>query len=73
MAPLCGRVRVARRHRGHNRAISPHQLDLAQVDAKLVSGFLSYLQTVRGNSVTTRNARLASIHSFYDYAALRHP
>lgn len=55
------------------RAIAPHQLDLAQVDAKLVSDFLSHLETVRGNSVTTRNARLAAIHSFYDYAALRHP
>lgn len=52
---------------------APQQLDLAQLDAALISNFLTHLQTGRGNSVTTRNARLAAIHSFYDYAALRHP
>ena len=55
----------------HN--IPPQQLDLTQLTAEVISGFLSHLETVRGNSVTTRNARLAAIHSFYDYAALRHP
>ena len=39
----------------------------------MISGFLTHFETVRGNSVTTRNARLAAIHFFYDYAALRHP
>lgn len=52
---------------------APTKLDLAQLDAALVSRFLTHLETGRGNSVTTRNARLAAIHSFYDYAALRHP
>lgn len=52
---------------------APQQLDLAQIDAALVSNFLTHLESVRGNSVTTRNARLAAIHSFYDYAAVRHP
>lgn len=52
---------------------APQQLDLAQLDAALISNFLTHLQTGRGNSVTTRNARLAAIHSFCHYAALRHP
>jgi integrase/recombinase XerD len=52
---------------------TPQQLDLAQLDAGLVSDFLTHLETGRGNSITTRNARLAAIHSFYHYAALRHP
>ena len=32
-----------------------------------------HLETERGNSVSTRNARLAAIHSLFRYAALRHP
>jgi site-specific recombinase XerD len=32
-----------------------------------------HLETERGNSVRTRNARLAAIRSFFHYAALRHP
>jgi integrase/recombinase XerD len=55
------------------RGWAPTQLDLGQVDATLVSEFLTHLETGRGNSVRTRNARLAAIHSFYGYAALRHP
>ena len=55
------------------RNIPPQQLDLTQLTAEVISGFLTHLETVRGNSVTTRNARLAAIHSFYNYAALRHP
>jgi site-specific recombinase XerD len=51
----------------------PCQLDLADLDATLVSTFLDHLETERGNSVRTRNARLAAIRSFFRYAALRHP
>ena len=35
--------------------------------------FLDHLETERGNSARTRNARLAAIHSFMRYAALRDP
>ena len=56
-----------------NMQIAPHTLDLAQITADTVSEFLAHLETVRGNSVSTRNARLAAIHSFYGYAAVRHP
>jgi len=55
------------------RGWAPAQLDLAQVDAALVSDFLTHLETGRGNSVRTRNARLGAIHSFFGYALLRHP
>lgn len=55
------------------RGWAPHQIDLAELDAAVVSSFLTHLETDRGNSVRTRNARLAAIHSFYGYAALRHP
>jgi integrase/recombinase XerD len=51
----------------------PCRLDFADLDAELIGAFLTHLQTQRGNSVRTRNARLAAIHSLYRYAALRHP
>ena len=52
---------------------APSQLDLADVDAGLVAAFLTSLEAERGNSVATRNARLAAIRSLFRYAALRHP
>lgn len=55
------------------KRIPPHRLDLAQLSADTVSEFLIHLEVVRGNSVTTRNARLAAIHAFFGYAAVRHP
>jgi len=51
----------------------PSTLDVADLDADTVAAFLDHLQTDRGNSSRTRNARLAAIHSLYRYAALRHP
>ena len=51
----------------------PSQLDIADLDAALVGAFLTHLETERGNSVATRNARLAAIRSLFAYAALRHP
>jgi len=51
----------------------PSALDLADLDAPLVGAFLEHLEAERGNSVRTRNARLAAIHSLFAYAALRHP
>jgi integrase/recombinase XerD len=46
---------------------------LADLDAPLIAGFLDHLERERGNSVRTRNARLAAIHSLFWFAALEHP
>lgn len=51
----------------------PAQLGLADLDAALIGAFLQHLQTARGNSSSTRNARLAAIHSFFRYAAVHAP
>jgi integrase/recombinase XerD len=51
----------------------PSRLDFADLDAPLISGFLQHLETGRGNSVTTRNARLAAVRSLFSYAALKVP
>jgi len=48
-------------------------LDFADIDATVIVAFLTYLEEKRGNSVRTRNARLAAIHSFFRYSALVHP
>ena len=52
---------------------APSRLDIADLDATLIASFLDHLERDRQNSVRTRNARLAAIHSLYRYAALRHP
>jgi integrase/recombinase XerD len=51
----------------------PSDLDLADLDADLVSGFLDHLERERGNGVGSRNTRLAAIHSFFRFASYRHP
>lgn len=41
--------------------LPPHALELAHIDHRCVTEFLDYLENDRGNSVTTRNLRLAAI------------
>ena len=52
---------------------SPCRLDIAELNAPVIAAFLDHLEHDRGNSVRTRNARLAAIHSLFTFAALRHP
>jgi integrase/recombinase XerD len=52
---------------------APSALDIADLDAPLIGGFLDHLERERGNGVRTRNARLAAIHSLFQFAALAHP
>ena len=51
----------------------PARLTLADLDAPAISGFLQHLEADRANTVTTRNTRLAAVHSFFRYAALNAP
>jgi integrase/recombinase XerD len=52
---------------------APSELDFNDLDAKVIGAFLDHLEHERGNSVRTRNSRLAAIHSLFRYAALKHP
>jgi integrase/recombinase XerD len=54
-------------------SIPPSALYLEQIDARLVMDFLAYLESERGNSATTRNARLAAIKSFMHFIEFRIP
>jgi len=51
----------------------PSGLDIADLDAAVIAAFLDHLEADRGNSIRTRNARLAAIHSLFRWAALAHP
>ena len=51
----------------------PCALTLADLDAPVILDFLDHLECVRHNSARTRNARLAAIHSFMRYVAVRDP
>ena len=53
--------------------LRPSQIDLAQLDARLVLDFLAYVEEQRGNTARTRNARLAAIKSFFRYLEYRTP
>ena len=54
-------------------ATAPSSLDIAEMDAELVTAFLTHLETERGNTAATRNARLAAVRSLFRYAALHAP
>jgi len=48
-------------------------LDLADLHPDRILAFLAHLEKDRGNSVTTRNVRLAAIHAFFRYVGAQHP
>lgn len=51
----------------------PATLDWNDLDTDVITAFLDYLETGRGNNPRTRNLRLTAIRSLFSYAALRHP
>jgi site-specific recombinase XerD len=52
---------------------TPSALALEQLDVPLVLAFLGDLETTRGNTARTRNARLAAIRSFARFVEYRAP
>lgn len=51
--------------------LNTNKLLIDSVDDLMVERFLSYLEKDRKNSISTRNQRLAGIHSFYRYLQKR--
>jgi integrase/recombinase XerD len=66
-------LRLLLRFASEQTGEQPCRLEFADLDAPLIGAFLNHLEHQRGNSITTRNARLAAIHSLYRYSALRRP
>jgi integrase/recombinase XerD len=55
------------------RRVSPSDLQVEHLDAPLVLAFLEHLERDRGNSPSSRNARLAAIKSFMRFIEHRVP
>jgi site-specific recombinase XerD len=51
----------------------PSELALEDLDRDMVLTFLDHLEHVRDNTVSTRNARLAAIRSFFQHVAFSDP
>ena len=52
---------------------APSHLTLEDLDAQMILKFLDYLESERGNSISSRNARLSAIRSFLQYASYLEP
>ena len=49
------------------------RLSLTELTYERVTRFLRYLEEIRENGVSTRNHRLAALHTFFEYAVSRNP
>lgn len=49
------------------------RLKISDFDSEVVCGFLDWLETERGCSVSTRNQRLTALHSFFRYLQKKSP
>jgi len=59
---------IAERHR-----TQPTRVTVEQVTMQLIRTFLAYLEEERGNSVATRNQRLAAIHALFRFISRQVP
>lgn len=53
--------------------ILPEKLKLSMMDENLINEFLDWLESDRRCSITTRNQRLVSLHSFFRFVLLKEP
>ena len=61
------------RHMAGQSGIRPSAIEVGQLTADMVCGFLDHLGTDRGNRTSTRNVRLGAIRSFVRYPGYRLP
>src|SRR6266700_3360138 len=66
-------MRLLLAHASQQHGKEPCKLDFTDLDAPTIGAFLTHLETGRGNSVTTRNARLVAMHALFRYASLHVP
>lgn len=52
---------------------APSKLQVEELDAAFIEAFLRHLEQSRGNSVRTRNTRLAAVHAFFRFVAISEP
>ena len=51
----------------NQHSTDPTRVTVEQIDAMLVRSFLVHLEQGRGNSISTRNQRLAALHSLFRF------
>lgn len=54
-----------------NKKLNLKNISLTSIDYRMVEDYLKYLEEEKGNSISTRNQRLACVHSFYQYLQRR--
>lgn len=57
----------------HEKGIPPESLTLAHVNDDLILAFITWIETARNCSISTRNQRLAAIHAFFRYIQAETP
>ncbi|MCB1964900.1 MAG: tyrosine-type recombinase/integrase [Candidatus Accumulibacter sp.] len=62
-------LKFATQHLGR----APCKLLLDELDGLVIEKFLRHLELDRGNSVRTRNTRLAALHAFFRFVAVNEP
>jgi site-specific recombinase XerD len=65
--------RLLLRYAADRLKCDPTQLQIADIDADLVGGFLTFVESRRGNKARSRNTRLSAIRSFFKYVAGNEP
>ena len=65
--------RLLIKHIVDTRAVPPEAIEIDMITVEQVTAFLDHLQTQRGNSVKTRNARLTAIRAVLSHALPDHP
>ncbi len=55
------------------KGINLQKIEISTFSRDLVEGFLNWLEMERGCSVSTRNQRLAAVHSFFKFMLLEEP
>ena len=66
-------IRLLLRYMADHHATDPTRVTVEQVTATIVRAFLAHLEEQRGNSIATRNQRLAAIHSLFRFVARQVP
>lgn len=65
--------RIFLRYMKEEKQCAPSQITFEMVNAENIIDFLKYIETVRKNTIKTRNNRLAAIHSFMEYVSFQVP
>lgn len=68
IASYCDTFRLFLTYCRDNEGMKIEKIKIADFTPKIVNGFLDWIVSERGCSVSTRNQRLAAIHSFFRYA-----